>query len=255
MIKYGLKLWSTNEEDSFKEAVNLCQKGEVDFVELYLVPDSLIIGESGILNNLKNIPTVIHASHSEHNFNVFELNDSKIDFFKNQIVKTTDFLKSKFIIVHAEVGDSSEIFKENIKKISDKRILIENMPKIGINDETCFGYSYEQLKFIKGLGFNFCLDFGHAIKSAIAQNLDYKKFIEKLISELQPFYFHLTNARMNNPKDEHRDLFNGEFDIKWIKKILLGLEKNKDIYLVFETPKGEKGLENDMKNINYFRSL
>jgi len=254
-MRYGLKFWTTNKKDLFKETVQLFKKKEIDFIELYVVPDSLLSEGRDILNDLKNIPTVVHAPHGEHNFNVFELDDSKIEFFKNQIIKTADFLNSKFIIVHAEVGDSYEIFKENIRKINDRRILIENMPKVGVNDELCFGYSYRQLKFIRDCGFNLCLDLAHAVKSAISQNLDYKEFIKKLIFELNPFYFHISNGKLSTAKDEHRDLFDGEFDIKWMKETLLGLEKKKDVYLVFETPKGEKGLENDIKNINYFHSV
>jgi len=113
----------------------------------------------------------------------------------------------------------------------------------------------EQIKFIRDCGFNFCLDFIHAIKSAISQKMDYKKFIEELIPELKPFYFHISNGKENNEKDGHMDLFAGDFDIKWIKETLLKLKAEKDIYLVFETPKGKNGLENDIKNINYFRSI
>ncbi len=254
-IKFGLKLWSIDSKDLFEESVQLFERKEIDFMELYIVPDSLVLGESDILNNLKNIPTTIHSPHAEHNFNVFTLDDSKIELFKNQVIKTADFLGSKFMVVHAGTGDSYEIFKEKIEKIKDKRILIENMAKVGTNDELCFGYSSEQLKFIRNLGFNFCLDFSHAIKSATSQNLDYKEFIKKLIFELDPSYFHICNGKMNIVKDEHRDLFDGEFDLKWIKNILLKLGEKKDVYLVFETPKGENGLLNDIKNMEYFRSI
>lgn len=255
-MKYGLKIWSTDKKDLFKEAVELFKKKEIDFVELYVVPDSLVLGESDILNDLKDILTTIHTPHTEHDSDVFELDDSKMQFFKNQIIKTADFLDSKFIVVHAEaVGDSSETFRENMKNINDRRVLIENMPKIGTDDKFCFGYSNEQLKPIKDYGFNFCFDFAHAIKSAIGQNINPKEFVEKLILELNPSYFHLSSGRMNTPMDEHMNLFDGEFDIKWIKETLLGLEEKKDVYLVFETPKGENGLENDIKNMKYFRSL
>ena len=252
-IKFGLKIWSTDNKSLFEEARRLFEKGEVDFVELYIVPDSIAPGKSDILDDLKKVPTIIHSPHNEHNFDVFTLDDSKTEIFKEQVVKIADFLGSKFIIVHAGVGDSYEIFKEKIEKIRDKRALIENMTKVGINDELCFGYSLEQLKFIKNLGFNFCLDFSHVIKSATSQRLDYKEFIGKLISELKPAYFHICNGRMDNEKDEHQDLFDGDFDLSWIKQTLLGLEK--DVYLVFETPKKGNGLENDVKNMKYFRSI
>ncbi|MFH1968236.1 MAG: TIM barrel protein [bacterium] len=251
-IKYGLKLWSTD-SSLFREAIELLKKGQIDFIEIYIVPDSFTLGQNSILNIFKNIPTTIHATHMEHGFDVFKLDNSKVEFFKNQIIKTADFLKSKFIVVHAEAGDSEKLFKENIKKINDPRILIENMPKFGLEGETCFAHNYAQLKFIRNCGFNFCLDFGHAINSATNQNIDYKKFIEKLIFNLNPCYFHICNGKLGG-KEDHRDLFDGEFDIKWIKETLLGLAEKKDIYLVFETPKGKNSLENDIKNIEYFIS-
>ena len=254
-IKYGLKLWSTNDRELFPEAVKLFKKGIIDFIELYIVPDSFVSGEFDFLNDLKDIPTIIHAPHTKHNFDVFTLNDSKIKLFEEQVVETANFLNSKFIIVHAGLGVSPEIFKENIGKIKDKRILIENMVRFGINNEPCFGYSYEQLKFIKKCGFNFCFDFSHAIKSSINQEIDYKEFIKKLIIELSPNYFHICNGKIDNDQDEHKDLFDGDFDIKWIKEMLLKLAQKKDVYLVFETQKGEKGLENDIKNINYFSNI
>lgn len=252
MIKYGLKIWSINNESLFKEAIRLFENKKIDFVELYIVPGSL---KPEILENLKNISTTLHAPHMEHGFDVFKLDDLNIEIWKNQVIKTADFLNSKFIVVHAEVGDSKEIFLKNIKKIYDNRILIENLPKFGIEGDICFCHSYEQLKFIKDSGLNFCLDFSHAIMSAIGYNLDYKEFIEKLIFELNPIYFHICNGKINTKKDEHGNLFEGDFDIKWIKKTLLKLAEKKDIYLVFETPKGDIGLENDIKNINYFKDL
>lgn len=246
-IKYGLKLWSVNKE-LFSEAVELFKKGQVDFIELYIVPDSL----SSKGDILKDVLTTIHAPHMGHDFSVFGLDEKKVRFFKEQVIKTADFLESKFIVVHAEGGDSKDIFKKNIKKINDKRILIENSMKFGKDD---FGYSLVQLKFIKECGFDFCFDFAHAIKTAIGQKIDYKKFIEEIVSGISPFYFHLSNGCIEVATDEHRDLFDGEFDIKWIKEKLSELAEKRDIYLVFETPKGENGLENDIKNINYFRSL
>jgi len=253
-IKYGLKIWSVDQDQLFKEAAQLFSKGEIDFMEIYIVPDSITPEKYDVLKNLNNIPITIHAPHIAHGFDVFRLNNQKIKLFKEQIIKIADSFNSKFIVVHAESGDSFEVFKESIDKIRDKRILIENMPKFGIDNEICFGHSYEQLKLIKDSGINLCLDFGHAIRSAISQKLDYKEFIKKIISELNPSYFHICNGKMD-AKEDHRSLFDGEFDIKWLKKTLFKLKEEKDVYLVFETPKGGNGLENDLKNINYFRSI
>lgn len=254
-IKHGLKIWSTDKEELFKEAVDLFKKKEIDFAELYIVPNSFELGKSEFLNYLKKVPTSLHAPHMEHNFDVFILNDLNIEIFKDQVIKTADFLDSKFIVVHAETGDSKEVFLKNIKKIYDHRILIENLSKVGIEGEECFAHTFEQLKFIKDSGLNLCMDFSHAIRSAMGYNLDYKEFIKKIIFELNPSYFHICNGKMDTEEDEHKDLFDGDFDLKCIKKTLLKIAEKKEIYLVFETPKGAVGLENDVKNINYFNSL
>lgn len=251
MIRYGIKLWSIN-KNYFDKALELFKLGEIDFVEIYIVPDSFNLDE---LKILKEIPTVIHSPHFDHNFNIFNLDKSKIELFKNQVIKTADFLNGQFIILHAGVGKSEEIFKENAAKIYDKRILIENMPRVALDDRICFGYSLEQLKYIKKHGLDICLDFTHAIKSAVSQNLDYKKFINSLLNELKPYYFHICGGEKNKEKDEHLNLFEGDFDLKWIKKIINNLAKDKEVQLVFEVPKDKNGLENYIKNINYFKNL
>lgn len=254
MIKYGLKLWSTN-ENWFHEATNLCKDGLIDFVELYMVPSTF---KKRGLAILKSIPVQIHAPHShqdpEQHFNVFELNKEKINLFKNQAIKAADFLNAKYIVLHAGIGDDPEVFKRNIAQIYDKRILIENMAQIGLDGSACFGYSLEQLKFIKNeCRFNICLDFAHAIKSAKSQNLNYKNYLKSLISNLNPCYFHISGGNKNNPTDEHKNLWESNFDFKWIKNLLNKLSIKKDIFLVFEVPKTSNNLKNDIKNIDYFK--
>ena len=60
---------------------------------------------------------------------------------------------------------------------------------------------------------------------------------------------------MNSSKDEHLDLQEANFDIKWIKNELEKISFNKDIFLVFEVPKKGSNLKNDIKNINYFNNI
>lgn len=253
MIKYGLKLWSTN-ENCFHEAIKLYKDGLINFVELYIVPNTF---QRKNLTILKNIPVQIHAPHSSHDFNVFKLNKEGINLFKNQVVKVADFLNAKYIILHPGIRNNSETFKKNIAQIYNKRILIENMPRIALDGSSaCFGYSLKQLKFIKKkCGLNICLDLTHAIKSAKSQNLNYKNYLKSLISNLNPYYFHISGGDKNNPIDEHKNLWESNFNLKWIKKILNKLSAKRGVFLVFETPKTINGLENDIQNINYFKNL
>lgn len=252
MIKFGIKLWTIN-TNWFREAVDLCNKKSIDFIELYIVPDSFELDDLAIF---KNVEIAIHAPHFGHDFNIFKLTKEHIELFKNQVIKTSNFLNSKFIILHAGVGNDFNIFKKNVNKIYDNRIIIENKPKIGLNDVICFGYSLKQLKFIKNkCDFNICLDIGHAIKSAISQKINYKDYLKNLIEELKPNYFHICDGELNNEKDEHFNLGDGDFDLKWIKNILVKLARENDIFLVFEVPKNSNNLKNDLKNIKYFKKL
>jgi len=252
MIKYGLKLWSTNRH-LFDEAVRLVRTGQADFVELYVVPDKFSLTD---LEPLKKITVSIHTPHYGHQFNIFNLDEKAMDIFKNQVIAAADYFNSEFIILHAGVGEDKEVFRENINKIKDRRIIIENKPRIGMDDVRCFGYSLDQLKFIKEeCGLDICLDFAHAAESAFSQKIDYKVFWQKIIDELSPAYFHLSDDFPGNEKDEHLNLESGGLDLKLIKNMLEGLEAKRDISLVFETPKLGNKLENDLINIDYFKNL
>jgi len=261
MIKYGIKIWSINKE-RFQPAVDLYKQNRIDFGEIYLVPSAVPLEN---LEVLKQMPFELHAPHFTHKFNLMELDDRQLQIFKNQVIKTADFLNSQFIVVHPGIGDSKEIFKKNSAKIFDKRVLIETMAVIGFVGQggnkidegvVCFGHSQEQLQFInKECGFGICLDLAHSIAAAVSVGVDYKDFLMSLINSLQPIYFHISGGYENSEEDEHLNIFDGNLDIKWIKKTLLNYSKDKDIYLVFETPKTGNGLENDIKNIDYFRTL
>lgn len=253
MIKYGIKLW-TNNGYYFSEAAELHQDGLIDFIELYTVPGKI---SKKRLNLLNGIPVQIHAPHSLHGFNIFNLSKKKINLFHNETVKLANFFNSEFIILHAGIGNDSKIFKENITKIYDKRIIIENNPKIGLNNKICFGHSLSQLKFIKEkCKLNICLDIGHAIKSAISQKENYKKYLETLIRTLNPNYFHISDGLLHGEKDEHLNLGEGKFDLAWTKKyIFKQLLKNKNIYIVLEVSKNKDNLKNDIRNINFFKKI
>ena len=257
-MKYGLKIWSIN-KNLFKEAVNLVKNGAADFIELYTVPGSL---DEKDLEIFKTVPVTLHAPHETHDFNIFSFDQSQIDFFNKQVAKIADFLNSPYIILHAGVdrtgeGFNKNLFKENTAKIYDKRILIENLTKSAIGGGVCFGHSQEQLRFIKNdCGFDLCFDLVHAAKGAVEQKIDYKDFIGEALAAFAPFYFHICGTELvGRSEDEHLNLFEGNFDMKWAKEKLAELATEKDIWLVFEVPKIGNNLENDIKNIEFFKNL
>lgn len=261
MIKYGLKIWSTDKK-WFISSVDLFKQGKVDFGELYIVPGSFELEE---LASLKQMPFSLHGPHFIHGFNLLGLTDEQVKLFQEQVLKTADFLNSPFIVVHPGVGDSKEAFRENSAKIADKKVLIETMAKIGFVGQggnkidegvVCFGHSKEQLEFIRQeCGFEICLDMAHSTAAASSLGIPYKEFLRSLVDSLNPSYFHISGGYEKEKEDKHLDVFEGNLDIKWIKGLLEKKAKQRDIYLVFETPKTGGALENDIKNIDYFKSL
>lgn len=257
MIKYGLKIWSTDKK-WFKEAADLIALGKANFVEIYLVPNFFKLKEFDIFKQ-NNIPIALHAPHTSHNFDVFSLTGESLQIWQEQVLETADYLKSQFIIAHAGVGDDKNIFKRESLKIKDKRVLIESMPYKGFVDlggVFCFGYTKEQLNFIhKECGFEICFDVCHAVASSASQKIDPYDFINDCIDLLQPKYFHLAGGNIEDEIDKHLDLWEGSFDYKFLKEKLIQIAQAEDVFLVFETPKIGKGLENDLKNIEYFKKL
>lgn len=259
MFKYGLKIWSTDKQ-WFSQVIDLIKQDKADFVEIYLKPDSFELADFDIFKK-NNIFVALHAPHTSHNFDVFNLTKESLDIWKNQIIKTADYLKSRFIIVHPGVGDSKEIFKRESAKIKDPRALMESMIKIGFvgvkeGGVMCFGYSKEELEFInKECGFEICFDVCHSLASSCWQKINPYDFISECIDILKPKYFHLAGGNVEDAIDKHLDLWAGSFDYKFVKEKITPLAQAKDIFLSFEVPKRGNGLENDLKNIEYFKGL
>ncbi len=249
MIRNGLKLW-TNNEDRFGQAVKIYRENIIDFIEIYF-NDFQPVNYSA-LKILRGIPVNIHAPDNK-GFENFRMGNSEISVWK-EIKKIAGFFDSKNIIVHPGREHSFESFKLNLDKIDDSRILIENMPGLDTLGQPMYSQTLEELIKIKKYK-NICFDFEKAIKSARYQQIDYKKFISECLEKLNPFYFHISGGDKNDPRDEHKDLWNTNFDIGWIKRKLLDIPDNKDIFLVFETPKNGENLENDIKNTEYFKNL
>ncbi len=210
-MKYGIKLWSSN-NNLYQELINLLNK-DFDYLELLYIPfhekDLELLIEA-------DIPIVVHAPTLTQGV-CFSYNDIKtnLNFFK----KTQEFatkLNAEYIIIHPDFGKNKH-FINFLTRINDQRVLIENMSKFGTEDELAIGYSKSEIKeFIEINNFGFCLDFEKAIKSALAQNISYKEFINDLL-KLKPNMFHISDGKMNNLRDEHLNLGEGNFDLKFAK--------------------------------------
>ncbi|MFC1630141.1 TIM barrel protein [Patescibacteria group bacterium] len=248
-IKFGLKLWSTNYH-LLDEARRLINEDIFHYIELMVIPDTEISPFQKI-----EVPYIIHIPHSSFGLNIADKEKEKFNLeIINQNIKWADELSAKYLILHPDFGEIKTA-KNLLKKIEDKRILIENMPKVGINMEKMVGFAPEQIKELMGGKFGFCLDLNHAIKAAISLKKDYKNHIKDFL-KLQPKVFHISDGNLNKEKDEHLNIGEGEYDFKF----LLNCIKNNDSKLVtLEIPRNnlnsfEENLEN-LKKLNHIIEL
>jgi deoxyribonuclease IV len=240
MKKIGLKLASFNDY-YIKEAVKLYQESLYDYIELYVKPNTY---KDFILkwSNL-NIPFIIHAPHfgdgvNLSNRNLFDFNIQMI----NESIKFADTLNAEYIICHPGVNGSIDETIHQLMTVKDKRIIVENKPQKGMNNEICIGHSpYEIKEIVTKTEIGFCLDIGHAICSANSKNMNPLDFIKEFIN-LNPVMYHLTDGDFKSEKDSHEHYTEGSYPLK---QILLLIPDH--IKITNEAKK-----ESD-KNLNCFR--
>ena len=95
------------------------------------------------------------------------------------------------------------------------------------------GFSPDQIKQLIGDKFGFCLDLNHAIKASISMGVDYKVFILDFL-KLTPKLFHISDGKLNNYKDEHLAIGEGDYDFQFLNNCI---EKNKSHLVTLETPR------------------
>lgn len=244
-LKYGLKLWSSNIElfDSAKEAHT---KGFFDFIELFA--DTSRSFDRSSLDSLKDIEVTIHAPHSGM-FHEFVIGDAEHATW-NRTLELAEFFKSDVIVVHPGRDHTFETFSQNLAKIDDPRVYIENMSGLDIESKPMFGQKLEDLERIHRMK-PICFDLEKAVKAARYQDRDYKEYISEALQKLSPTYFHISGGDKESAVDEHLDLAEANFDVVWMKKHISAIAGSR---LVFETPK-TTGLQNDIANTDYFRAL
>ena len=254
MIKYWLKLWSTNQE-LFWDAIQLIHEWYFDFIELYIIPngfDVLILEEF----RLAKIPISFHLPHGAHGFNPIDPSNPS-ELIWDQLSIYIDFLNPFALILHPESGTDLNILNKRLSFFNENRILIENMPKKSsiIRDMIFFGYSIEQIWEIKKIHNGFCFDFAKAKSSAISQWIDIINFSDELIQLMNPNYFHISWFLWNTEIDEHFDIM--EWDtlyMQYMKNKLMNIALKKDISIVFECKKKD-GLKNDLINLVFFKNI
>jgi Endonuclease IV len=245
-MKFGLKLWSTN-QDMLPQAEQLIKDDLLQYIELTPIPGTKI--ETFLSYNL---PYTIHITTERHGLNIADKEISNFNFKTIQnCIEWADQLKARYLVLHPGFGTFENAI-EFLSYIDDKRILIENMPKIGISDESMVGYLPEEIEKLMDNKFGFCLDLNHAIKAAVSLKLDYKEFIQKFI-DLNPFYFHVSDGSLSNGKDEHLAIGEGKYDFNFLMKCIPSMPSK---YITLETPrKNLKSFDEDIANLKKIREF
>lgn len=240
MIKYGIKLWS-RDIGLINEAEKLIDSKIFHYIELIIDPDFLDVSPFDY-----DLPYVIHSPHE--NFGVDIGDETKGRFTRKMIncsMKFADELKARWIILHAGSG-SEETAKVTLANFEDERIVLENMPVVGIHGERCLGFDSDSMSPLineKGL----CLDFGHAAKASISLKKDCREIISKFL-EMGPKIFHLSDGDFKTEIDQHLRIGEGDFDINYFKKCI---EKSKLRFVTLEIPrKNHSSLKEDLDSLN-----
>lgn len=254
MYKIGLKLWSINTDYYLKEAERLFNDNLYDYIELYVVPDTLDTLEQW---HRLNIPFIIHNAHFAHGFNLAKKNQEKRNReIYEQTVRFADSLNAQYIIFHGGIDGTVQETIRQLSAFNEPRALIENKPFIALPNRMggyyCRGATFEELKqIIENVKCGFCLDFGHAVCSANSQKIDPYDYILAL-SQFKPSMFHLSDITdMTSPYDAHPHLGTGNLDIARLKREIIP----DDAVISIETNKDNKDNLDDFKeDVKYLKN-
>lgn len=254
MYKIGLKLWSCNTDYYYEEAIRLYNQNVYDYIELYVVPETI-----DTLQKWKklNIPFIIHNAHFAHGFNLAKKDYEKRNHdIYEQTVRFADSLNAKYIIFHGGIDGNVQETVRQLSAFNESRALIENKPFVALPNKMggrfCRGATFTELKqIIENVKCGFCLDFGHAVCSANSQKINPYAFIQTL-SQFKPSMFHLSDITdMTSPYDAHPHLGTGHLDIAKVKREVLpssaivSIETNKD---------NKENLYDFVDDVNYIKN-
>jgi len=231
IFRIGLKLYSTDIA-LITEAKKLRDKGLFDYIELYIIPQTPEenLGQWEGLD----VPFVIHAAHAIHGINLAQSEKSRDNKKYFAVVKKwADSLKSDWIIAHGGNNGSLDETIRQISLLNDKRVIIENKPKIGILDEACIGWAPADFQRIadEGLLHGMALDFAHAACAAYSVGINEHRMIKDFLF-FSPKVFHLSDGHATSEKDSHLNLGKGNRDLKsYINCVPSGG------YMTIETPR------------------
>jgi endonuclease IV len=175
---------------------------------------------------------VIHAAHVAYSVNLASKERQQFSLQATlEAIKAADELNAKTIIVHPgyrqtpkdTAAESSRIFRESLSELSDSRIVLENCSYLddwNKGTDHYLAYDYPSLKRFSGLfDSRICLDFSHAIASAKHLGKDWRGLVNSLL-KLDVRLFHLCDGIIASGMDKHLNLFEGDFDLSYLKSLV-----------------------------------
>ena len=249
MHKFGLKLWSKNINYS-EEAKNLLDEGVCGYIELYIVPHSF----KDTIKLWKKIkrPYIIHSPNPPDGINLSDASALKKNVaYIDECNKFAYELNSDDIIIHPGYNGKIEDTIDQINKLNNKRLAIENNPYLAIDGESiCNGNTPEEIKtIIDKCGTKFCLDIAHAICASNSHKTDPIKYVDRFL-KLSPSMFHLSDGNFKGEMDDHLHFGKGSYPLEQIIKLLPDNSR-----ITIETPKSNHDLSGFIADIQYIKKL
>ena len=210
--RIGLKLWSPNIAVA-RKAEGLHLEGLIDLIELYVVPGS--IDDTLPAWKSLTVPYMIHCPHAAHEFNLSKADAAEGNAAKFVEVQAfADALRADVIVVHGGFGGNIDQTIRQLRGLNDRRILLENKPKVGLNGAICIGHSPEEVSRIvaEAALAGIVLDFGHATCAANSSGVSPFAHIARFL-EMEPKVFHIGDGDASSAQDVHLNFGAGSFDI------------------------------------------
>ena len=237
-VQFGLKLWSTDAA-LLPGAVDLIREGAFHYLEIVPVPGTPMEPFAAA-----GLPSVIHAASEQHGVNIAD--PARKDLSRRLVDRClawADRLGSPQVILHPGFGDPA-VAARFLARLGDRRIVIENMPKVGLFGEPMVGYDRTGLVPLLGACSGFCLDLNHAVKAAVSLRVDYRAFTRDLMG-LSPVLFHISDGTLATERDEHLSIGDGEYDFTFLTRCIA---RRPGARVTLGTPRPSGTLRDDLAN-------
>lgn len=251
-MQIGLKLWSINTDFYYEEAKKLYNQGYFDYIELYVVPNTV-----DTLAKWKrlDIPFILHAPHTAHGLNLAnKLKRNENTIIVEQVKQFTEKLNALYTIFHGGLDGTTEELIFQFTQLNYPNALLENKPLIPLiktKYKQCRGATLTELsQILAQCSCGFCLDFVHAICAANSQKINPYSYIENLLA-FNPKVFHISNmSSHSSEQDEHFPLLSGELNIQELCNFL-----PQYAYITIETQHQNKyNLNNFITESTFFKN-